>query len=115
MSTAAPSPAPIRLPRTPKGERPQFSTNPEVDRVMAIAMAIAGEVAVLRERLDTFEALSAARGSVSAADIDSFVPSDDHEKRREQWRHDFLDRVLYILRAEADTAQDRVAPRTPGP
>ncbi|MEZ5458909.1 MAG: hypothetical protein R3E65_06260 [Steroidobacteraceae bacterium] len=70
MSASPPSSAPIRLPRTPKGERPQFSANPEVDRVMAIAMAIAGEVAVLRERLDTFETLSAARGSASTADVD---------------------------------------------
>lgn len=113
MSTV-PSATSIRLPRTPKGERPQFSANPEVDRVMAIAMAIASEVAVLRERLDTFETLSAARGSVSAADIESFVPSAEHEKRREQWRHDFLDRVLYILRAEAETAQDRVAQHPTG-
>jgi len=112
--SAVPSANTIRLPRTPKGERPQFSANAEVDRVMAIAMAIAGEVAVLRERLDTFETLSAARGSVSAADIDGFVPSAEHEKRREQWRHDFLDRILYILRAEADTAQDRVAQRPTG-
>jgi hypothetical protein len=81
---------------------------------MAIAMAIASEVAVLRERLDTFETLSAARGSVSTADIESFVPSAEHEKRREQWRHDFLDRVLYILRAEAETAQDRVAQHPTG-
>jgi hypothetical protein len=111
MSAHPPS-APFRLPRTAKGERPQFSAAPEVDRVMAIAMAIASEVAVLRERLDTFETLSASRGLVSAADIESFVPTAEHEKRREQWRHDFLDRVLYILRAEADTAPDRVARRS---
>lgn len=104
------TPPPIRLPRTAKGERPAFSREPEVDRVMAIAMAIASEVAVLRERLDTFETLAATRGVVSAAEIEQFVPSAEHEKRREQWRHDFLDRVLYILRAEADTARDRAPP-----
>jgi hypothetical protein len=103
------TPPPIRLPRTAKGERPQFSAEPEVDRVMAIAMAIAGEVAALRERLDTFETLAAGKGVVSVADIENFVPTAEHEKRREQWRHDFLDRVLYILRAEADTAADRAA------
>jgi hypothetical protein len=105
---------PIGLPRTAKGERPQFSRDPEVDRVMAIAMAIASEVAVLRERLDTFETLAAERGVVSAADIERFVPTAEHEKRREQWRHDFLDRVLYILRAEADTSGDRAAGQPDG-
>ncbi len=104
----------IRLPRTAKGQRPQFSRDPEIDRVMAIAIAIASEVAVLRERLDTFETLVARRGVVSADDIEQFVPTPEHEKRREQWRHDFLDRVLYVLRAEADTAVDRSAGRATG-
>jgi hypothetical protein len=99
---------PLSLPRTAKGRRPRFSRGSEVDRVMAIALAIASEVAVLRERLDTFETLAAERGMVSAADIENFAPTAEHERRREQWRHDFLDRVLYILRAEADTASDRV-------
>lgn len=94
----------IRLTRTARGARPQFSAEPEVDRVMAIAMAIASEVAALRERLDTFETLAARNGGVSSAEIEAFEPSPEHEKRREQWRHDFLDRVLYILRSESDHA-----------
>lgn len=87
---------------TPRGVRPQFSENREVDRLMAMVMALSSEVAVLRERLDTFETLADKDGVVRQQDIESFQPDPEHEASRQQWRHDFLDRVLYILRAEAD-------------
>lgn len=96
------SPYPNQRTVTAKGERPQFAEDRDIDRAMAIAMAIAGEVAALRERLDTFETLVARQGGVTADDIENFVPDAAHEARREQWRHDFLDRVLYVMRAEAD-------------
>lgn len=99
--------APDPLKRTPRGARPQFSENPEVDRLMAMTMALASEVAVLRERLDTFETLADGNGVVRQSDIERFQPDADHEARRQQWRHDFLDRVLYILRAEADAVVER--------
>ena len=92
----------LRLVRTARGSRPQFSANPEVDRVMAIAMALASEVAVLRERLDTVETLAARKGVLGPDEIETFVPDTEHELARQQWRHDFLERILYILRAEAD-------------
>jgi hypothetical protein len=98
--------AKLRLKQTARGERPQFSEQPEVDRVMAMTMALASEVAVLRERLDTVETLASRKGMVLAEEIEAFVPDAEHEARRQQWRHDFLDRVLYILRAEADQAAE---------
>jgi hypothetical protein len=98
--------AKLRLKQTARGERPQFSEQPEVDRVMAMTMALASEVAVLRERLDTVETLASRKGMVLAEEIETFVPDAEHEARRQQWRHDFLERVLYILRAEADQAAE---------
>lgn len=98
-----------RLKQTARGERPQFSEQPEVDRVMAMTMALASEVAVLRERLDTIETLAARKGMVLTEEIEAFVPDPEHEAQRQQWRHDFLERVLYILRAEADQAAERHA------
>jgi hypothetical protein len=83
-----------RMRLTPRGTRPQFSENPEVDRLMAMVMALTSEVAVLRERLDTFETLADKDGVVRQQDIESFQPAPEHEAARQQWRHDFLDRVL---------------------
>jgi hypothetical protein len=103
------SETPIRMQHTARGARPQFSENPEIDRVLAITMALASEVAALRERLDTFETLSARKGGVTTAEVEAFSASAEHEKAREKWRHDFLDRILYIVRAETDHTVQRAA------
>lgn len=101
--------APYRMQHTARGARPQFSENPEIDRVLAITMALASEVAALRERLDTFETLSARKGGVTSAEVEAYNASPEHEKAREQWRHDFLDRILYIVRAETDHTVNRAS------
>ena len=46
-----------------KGKRPYFLDNPEVERVMNITMAVAMEVGVMHERLDTIERLLAKKES----------------------------------------------------
>ena len=44
-----------KTPLEAAGEKPAFFDDPAVDRVLAIAMAVAEEVAVTGERLDTLE------------------------------------------------------------
>ena len=51
-----------------KGKKPTFFADPQVDKLMAIVMALAGEVSVLRERLDTVERLAENKGLLSARD-----------------------------------------------
>jgi hypothetical protein len=93
-----------------KGRRPQFSENLEVDRVMAMVMALASEVAVLREQLDTVVTLAAARGVISPDEIAAFAPSPEKTKERDEWRQAFIGRILYVLKAEADAGIDSGAP-----
>ena len=57
-----------------KGKRPQYFDDPAIDRVLSILLAVAGEVSVLRERLDTVERLLDAKGAISRADIDAYQP-----------------------------------------
>jgi len=52
--------------RRAKGKRPQFLDDPAVERVMSIAMSVAAELAVARERIDTLERLLAQKGILSA-------------------------------------------------
>jgi hypothetical protein len=49
----------------PKGRRPDFFEDSAVDRLLSLTMAVVGEVAVLRERLDTVERLLDAQGTIS--------------------------------------------------
>ncbi len=85
-----------------KGKRPYFFDDPNVERVLSIAMAIAGEVAVLRQRMDTIEELLAERGSISKADIEAFTPSEEQAEARGRWTQEYLNRVLRIIQQERE-------------
>lgn len=94
----------LKLKRVAKGARPVFSQDPEIDRVMAVTMALASEVAVLRERIDTISTIASNKNVLSLDEIENFRPSKEHEERREQWREEFLERILYIMQVQADHA-----------
>jgi hypothetical protein len=49
----------IGMSRKAKSKRPIYFNNPECDKLLAIIMALAGELAVTRERLDTLSGLPA--------------------------------------------------------
>ena len=90
--------------RVAKGKRPVFASDPQIDKLVAMIMALAGELSVVRERLDTIERLAARKGVLTSADIDAFEVDDDIDAEREQWRTAFLDRVLWALQEELDQA-----------
>ena len=89
-----------------RGKRPYFFDDPDVERVLSITMAVAAELAVLRQRLDTIEELLETRGSVTRADIDAFVPDPAHAQRRGQWYQEYIARILRIVQ-QASEAHDR--------
>ena len=52
-----------------KGGRPYFLEDLAVERVLNISMAIAADLAVLHERLDTIERLLEAKGQLNRTEI----------------------------------------------
>ncbi|MCT7958696.1 hypothetical protein [Laspinema palackyanum] len=83
-----------------KGKRPVYLQNPEEDQLLAIALALAGEVSVLRERLDTMEKIAQTKGLFTTAEIEAYQPSQQVEQEREQWRADYIARVLRVLQED---------------
>jgi len=57
-----------------KGKRPAFLEPPESDRLLSMVMALASDVAVMRERLDTVERLLDTKGIITRSDIEGFKP-----------------------------------------
>ena len=88
-----------------KGKRPWFFADPNVERVLSITMAVAGELAVLRQRLDTIETLLEERGSIDKADIETFVPSAAQQEARGRWSQEYLARILRILQQEQEALE----------
>jgi hypothetical protein len=90
--------------RKAKGKKPTFFADPQVDKVLAITMALAGEVSVLRERLDSLERLLDAKGQVSRRDLEAYRPDEHAAEEREQWRTEYLDRILRVVREEQEAS-----------
>ena len=77
-----------------KGKRPAYFDDPAIDRLLSIVMALAGEVSVVRERLDTVERLLETRGSINRADIENYVPDADSAYARGLNTREFVARIL---------------------
>jgi hypothetical protein len=87
----------------PAGKRPYFLA-PEVERVLAITMAVAQELAVARQRIDTLERLLRAKGLLDAGEIDAFVPDERAATERALLTQEYLARVLRIVQQENEAA-----------
>ena len=64
-------------------------------------MAVAGELSVLRERLDTVERLVSAKGLLSMDEIEQYRPDEDVSAAREKWRAEYLERILRVVHHES--------------
>lgn len=93
---------PVRVPQTAKGHRPTFFTDPVNDRMMAMMMALVTEVSVLRDRVDTVEAIAEKKGIILADEIESYEPDPARAEAREKVRQEFLDRIFYIFQEEVE-------------
>ncbi|HEY8351510.1 MAG TPA: hypothetical protein VIK87_03105 [Sphingomonadales bacterium] len=82
------------------GPRPQFFSDPAVDRLLDMVVALAGETAVLYERLDSLERLVEQAGLVKRADIDSFQPDQAAVSERLRWNEAFVARVFQTVAAK---------------
>lgn len=86
----------------PKGKRPYFLKDPDVERVLAVTMALAQEVAVMRERLDTVERLLDDKGTLTRADIEQYTPTKAAAEERGAWTQEYLARILRIYQQEIE-------------
>lgn len=91
-----------KLQRKAKGERPTFFQDPNVDKVVAMVMGLAGEVAVLHDRLDTAERLLEKSTDIKRSDIENYKASAKVSAQRAQWREQFLSEVLRIVEIEQE-------------
>ncbi len=92
-----------------KGRRPFFFDDPAVDKLLAMTMALAGEVAVSRERQDTVERILCEKGLISAAEIDAWRPDEAAKQERATLRQEFISRILMILQNELEELEQQKA------
>jgi hypothetical protein len=88
-----------------KGKRPYFLEDKAVERVLNITMAVASEVAVMHERLDTIERLLASKNILQQSEIESFKPNKVEAEERQLWHARYIARVLRIVQQELEALQ----------
>ncbi len=106
-SPSGPLPSPALPPtRRPKGHRPQVFDDPAIDQLHAAFVALATELAVAFDRIDTLERLLAQRDGVSREQIESFQPDEQAAADRATRRADLAERLLRPFR---DFREDQIA------
>jgi hypothetical protein len=88
-----------------KGARPRYFEDPATDRLLSIVMALAGEVAVVKERLDTVERLLDAKGTISRADIEAYAPDREAGRARGIMHREFAARILRGVQQDMESLQ----------
>jgi len=68
---------------------------------LGVIPALAGELAVVKERLDTHERLAAAGQVATPEAIEGYESDDAVDDARELWRQRFLSRVFRVLELDA--------------
>lgn len=87
----------VELVKHAKGTRPQFFPDAASDKLLAMVMALAGEVSVLRDRNDTLERLIEEKGVLKRAEIEDYKPTKAVYAERDAWREEYLGHILRIM------------------
>ncbi len=88
-----------------KGKRPEFFEDPALDRLYSTVMALAAEVSALRERQDTVERLLDAKGTLTRADIERYVPDRLAAEERGLATRAYISRIMRGFQQEVEAMQ----------
>ena len=86
--------------RTAKGKKPQYFSDPAIDKLLSIVISMAGELSVTRERLDTVERLLEEKKILTTSEIDRYQPSEEVAAVRARQRAQFIETLLRVVEAE---------------
>ena len=95
-----------------KGGRPLFFEDPAVDRLTSLAMALAAELSVVRERLDTVERLLEAGGSLSREAVERYAPDRQAGEERGLATRAYIARVMRGFQQEVEAMENPDPPVT---
>jgi hypothetical protein len=87
------------------GARPHFLNDPDSDRLLAMVLALSGELATVYERLDTLERVLEDKHGLKREDLEAYQPDDGVSKDRLDWSTMLVERVLRVLKYELNALE----------
>jgi hypothetical protein len=92
----------------PAGKRPYFYAQ-DIERVFNITLAVAQELAVTRQRLDTLERVLERYGQLAVADIEGFSPTPEQAAQRGLWNQEYTMRIFRTIQQELEAVKAAAA------
>jgi hypothetical protein len=83
-------------------ERPAYFKTGDVDRVMAILLALVTEVASIRDRIDSHERLADAGVLPRSSAVEAYAPDADAAAAREAWRDAYIRRLFRVITEDVE-------------
>ncbi len=88
-----------------QGQAPGVFRRTPLDRLYSTVFALAAEVSALRERQDTIERLLDAKGTLSRADIESYVPDREAGDERGLVTQAYIARIMRGFQQEVEAME----------
>jgi len=106
MSGAEPPP---RARKAIGPDRPVYFDQSDIDRVMAVVLALASEVASLRERLDVHERLADAGATPASRQVEAYLPDPAVLAARDTWREAYISRLFRVFTEDVEALRNHPA------
>ena len=81
----------------PERTKPQFLSEPGMDKAIDAIMRLAMEIPVLRDRLDTQQALPEKSGAYTREDVENYSADPERSARRAAGRNRLIEALLHDL------------------
>ena len=92
----------VSLKRKAKGKRPFYFSDSDVDKLLTMVMALAGELSVTRDRLDTVERIAASKNLFSEEDIETFELDSDALEARAARHQTLFREITRVISSEIE-------------
>jgi hypothetical protein len=102
MSASSPDSDTVSLKRKAKGKRPFYFSDSDIDKLLTMVMALAGELSVTRDRLDTVERIAASKNLFSEEDIETFELDSDALEARAARHQTLFREITRVISSEIE-------------
>jgi hypothetical protein len=102
----------VRLARVAKGKKPQYFSDPAIDKLLWMTLTLMEELSVTRDRLDAVERLLASKKLLKRAELEGWKPDAAAAAERAAARSAYVDRMMRAMHAELEEIAGRGMPKS---